>query len=246
MGFKLSSITKPIRPGNLVSTIGKGTANALTAGAADTFKINAGQKNDALLGGAHHEAVAKAAGEEREAQAKAAANEANLLERADSTYGVGLNPEAQANASRMRVRRDAATNRAFSSAREAADQDYATGLSDTRANLARSGLTGSGVEGQAKSDLLAKYFGQIAQGQQGAQQVGQQLDTGATTSRLALRGNIRGGQITDTTGLGAEIAGLNAQGSNAGIWDTAAGKFLPTAAQSFSNNRLSQAYGRGV
>lgn len=243
MGFRLSSITRPIRPGNLAGTIGKGMVNALTVGAADTFKINAGQKNDALMGGAKKQALTDAAGQEQQTQDRAAANEQNLLERADASFGVGLNPEAQANASRMRARRDAAAQSAFQTGRQSADQDYASSLSDTRATLARAGLTGSGVEGQARNDLLARYFGNITQAQQAGQQAGLNADNQATTSRLALRSGIRGGQITDTTGLGTEIAGLNAQGSNGALWENSIGKFAPVAAQQFANRRLAQAYG---
>jgi hypothetical protein len=234
------------RPKNIVSTAGKGTVNALTAGAADTFGINYGQKNDAILGGAKAHVNAQAVKDEQANQAAAAANEQNLLSRADAQFGVGLNPEAQANASRARARRAAAVQGAFQTGRSQAENDYATGLTDTRANLARAGLIGSGVEAQSRNDLLAKYFGGITQAQQGAQQVGQQLDTSATTNRLALRGGIRGGQITDTTGLGSEIAGLNAQGSNGSLWENASGKFLPVAAQQYSNRRLAQAYGQGA
>ena len=205
--------------------------------------INYGGEKDALFGGANKFANEKAVAEEKVNQAQAAENERVLLERADASYGVGLNPEAQASASRMNARRAAAQRHVFNTGRQQADQEYATGLSTNRSQLARSGLIGSGVEGQARNDLLAQYFSNINQAQQAGQQAGRDLDTAATQNRLALRSGVRGGQITDTTGLGAEIVGLDSQGSNAGLWENSLGKFLPTAAQQYSNRRLSNAYG---
>jgi hypothetical protein len=205
--------------------------------------INYGGKKDALFGGAKKYKNQQAVIAERARQAEKEKAEADLLTRADAQFGVGLNPEAQANASRMRARRSAATQSTFGAGRQEAEQEYATGLSDTRATLARAGLIGSGVEGQARSDLLARYFGGITEAKQAGEKAGQAVDTGATTSRLALRSGIRGGQITDTTGLGSEIAGLNAQGSNGALWENAIGKFMPVAAQQYGNRRLATAYG---
>jgi hypothetical protein len=182
---------------------------------------------------------------ERERLAEQQRKEDDLLQRADAQYGVGLSPEAQANASRMAARRTAATERAFGDSRAQANQQYANGLSDTRATLARAGLIGSGVEGQARGDLLSRYFGDITAGQQNAQQLAQGMQADATQQRLGLRGDIRGGQITDTTGLGTQIAGLNAQGSNGAMWERAAGQFLPVAAGIYKNRTIGDAYGRG-
>jgi hypothetical protein len=205
--------------------------------------MNPGQKNDSIFGGARKEANRQAAIEEKAAQDKAAANEQMLLGRADSAYGIGLNPEAQANASRMAARRAAAEKNAFTAGQQQADQEYSTGLSDVRGNLARSGTLGGGSEAQAKNDLMARYFGTINQAQQAGQQAARGVDTAATTNRLALRAGVRGGKITDATGLGSEIAGLDSQGSNGNLWASSAGKFLPTAAGMYANNSLAKAYG---
>jgi hypothetical protein len=206
--------------------------------------FTAGEKDDPVLGGAKAEAARKAAIEEKAAQDKAAANEQMLLGRADAAYGIGLNPEAQANASRMAARRAAAEKNAFTAGQQQADQEYASGLSDVRGNLARSGTLGGGSEAQAKNDLMARYFGTINQAQQAGQQAGQGIDTTATTNRLALRAGVRGGKITDATGLGSEIAGLDSQGSNGNLWASSAGKFLPTAAGMYANNSMANAYGK--
>ena len=245
MGFRdgFKSIGRPLRKGNVAKTAGNGFVNALTLGAADHYDIGVGGKKDALFGGAKKEANRQAGIEEKAAQDKAAANEQMLLGRADSAYGIGLNPEAQANASRMAARRAAAENNAFSSGQQQADQEYSTGLSDVRGNLARSGTLGGGTEAQAKNDLMARYFGTINQAQQAGQQAARGVDTAATTNRLALRAGVRGGKITDATGLGSEIAGLDSQGSNGNLWASSAGKFLPTAAGIYANNSVAKAYG---
>ncbi len=235
-GHIKTGLKRGVREGEAVATVGGSELNRNQG-------INYGGKNDALFGGAKKYQNSLAVADAKERQAAQEKNEANLLERANAQFGVGLNPEAQANASRMRARRDAAARGAFGAGRQEAEQEYASGLSDTRATLARAGLTGSGVEGQARNDLLARYFGGITQAQQAGAKAGQAVDTGATTSRLALRSGIRGGQITDTTGLGSEIAGLNAQGSNGALWENSVGKFLPVAAQQYGNRRLANAFG---
>lgn len=237
------SIDRGGRSKNLGATVGKGLVNAMTLGAADQYKVNVGQKNDALFGGAKKEAAKQAAVEEKAAQAKAAADEASLLDRADSAYGIGLSPEAQANASRMNARRAAAENNAFTSGQQQADQEYSQGLSDVRGNLARSGTLGGGAEGQARNDLMTRYFGTMNQAQQAGNQAGLGVTNRANTNRLALRQGVRGGQITDATGLGSEIAGLDAQGSNSNLWASSMGNFLPTAAGAYKNNKIGQAYG---
>ena len=206
--------------------------------------FTAGEKDDPIFGGAKKEAGRQAAIEEKAYQDKAAADESKLLDRADSAYGVGLNPEASANASRMAARRAAAESNAFSSGQQQADQEYSSGLSDVRGNLARSGTLGGGTEAQAKNDLMARYFGTINQAQQAGQQAARGVDTAANTNRLAIRAGIRGGKITDATGLGSEIAGLDSQGSNSNLWASSAGKFLPTAANMYQNNAMANAYGK--
>ena len=206
-------------------------------------EINPGGKRDALFGGAHKIQMAEATAAEQERLDQEAKNEQGLLDRADASYGVGLSPEALANASRMRARRMAATTGVEGAARREAEDDYSTGLSDTRATLARAGLIGSGVEGQARSDLLARYFGGITKAQQAGAVAGQQFDTQGNQARQAIRTGIRGGQITDTTGLRTEIGGLDAQGSNGALWTSAMGKFAPVAANNYANNRLARAYG---
>lgn len=240
------------RPGSLnsqkIDDLNKvGETTLPGAGAAQTLNrkanIQPGEKNDALWGGAHSAQMAEATADEQVRLDQMAANEQGLLDRADASFGVGLSPEALANASRMRARRSAATTGAFEAGRGEAERDYSTGLSDSRATLARAGLIGSGVEGQTRSDLLARYFGGITKAQQAGAVAGQQFDTQGSQARSAIRTGIRGGQITDTTGLRTEIGGLDAQGSNGALWSNAMGKFMPVAANNFANNRLAKAYG---
>lgn len=212
----------------------------------DTQGINYGQKNDAILGGAKKAANAKAAAEEQAHQDQMEHTRQGLLTQADASFGHGMSPEAQANASRQAARREAAMRSAFTTGRDAAEGEYSSGLTDTRAQLARSGLNGSGMEAQARGDLLARYFGKIAGAKQDEQQAGQNFDNSATTSRLGLRKAVQGGQITDTTGLSTELAGIQAQGSNANLWANVGGQFAPAAAGNFANNRLARAYGSGA
>ena len=232
------------RPNEIANTAGRGFVSGLTLGASDAFKVWPGQKNDAIFGGANKVSNAEAGRKEAQHQAEVTANRDSLLASTDANFGVGLSPEAQSNASRLGGRRAAAINDAFNTGRGAAENSYANDLSDVRANLARAGLNGSGMEGQAKSDLLSRYFGQIAGAIANSQQTGVNFDNAATTGRLGIRQNVQGGQITDTTGLASGIAGLQAQGSPTNIWGNSIGQFAQSAANQYANNRLSNAYGQ--
>jgi len=242
MSFHLS---KAFRPKNIAPGATKSHAALYTLGLSDVAEINPGGKNDALFGGANKAQTAQAQKDEQAAQDIQTGRTNDLLQRADASYGVGLSPEARANSSRLTARRTALTNDALTTAKGAADTNYGQDLSEQRASLARAGLTGSGMEAQGRSDLLARYFGQIQGAQQGAQQAGARFDTGNTQARLGLRTGIRGGQITDTSGLSTEIAGLTAQGSNPALWSNIIGQGAQSGATAYSNRKLAAAYSGG-
>ena len=172
--------------------------------------------------------------DETNAQNASAARTQGLLDQAGAGYGVGLTPEAKANARLLETQKTSGQQALFDASRAASDADYSQGLSSTRANLARAGLTGSGMESQARTDLLAKNFGQTNQAQQNAVMAGTQFDANNAQGLAKLRQQIRGGDLIDTTGVRTEIAGLKNQGSNDALWSSFLGQALPTAANSFS------------
>lgn len=239
MSFHLS---KAFRPKNLVPGLTKSHAALYTLGLSDVAHINPGGRNDALFGGQRKADTIQAEKDEQIAQDVQTGKTNQLLERADASFGVGLSPEARANASRMAARRTSLTNDALATAKGSADANYGQDLSESRANLARAGLIGSGVDAQNRSDLLAQYFGKIQGAQQGAQQTGSQFDAGNNQNRLAVRSSIRGGQIVDPSGLSTEIAGLQSQGSNPSLWSNAIGQGASAGATAFGNRRLAGAF----
>jgi hypothetical protein len=172
---------------------------------------------------------------ETNAQNARAARTQGLLDQAGASFGVGLTPEAKANARMLETQKASGQQSLFDASRAASDADYSQGLSSTRANLARAGLTGSGMESQARTDLLARNFGQTNQAQQNAVMAGTQFDANNAQGLAKLRQQIRGGDLIDTTGVRTEIAGLKNQGSNDALWSSFLGKAMPTAANSFSS-----------
>jgi hypothetical protein len=197
-----------------------------------------GQKSDKLFGGQQAAQDAKAYQNELAAEQAREANIRDLQTQANAKFGVGMSPEAMANASRIRTQRNAVQQAALAQGRGAADAEYGAGLTQNRIGLARSGLTGSGIDASNRGNLISKYYGDLAGAQSKANQVGQGYDTSLTGTRSALLRGIGQGQITDTTGIRTDISSFQ----NANPYLAALGNSASGIANGISSNRLSAAY----
>lgn len=197
-----------------------------------------GQKGDYVFGG-------KGAYEDmRSYQNELAAEQAregklnDLRTQANAQFGVGMGPEAMANASRLRAQRNAIQQSTLQQGRSNADAQYGAGLTQNRIGLARAGLTGSGIDASNRGNLISQYYSNLGGAQSKANQVGQGYDTSMTGSRSALLRGINQGQITDTTGMRSEISSFQ----NANPYISALGNSAGALANGVASNRLSSAY----
>ena len=245
MGWDVGDIGDTIS--NKVSNFGDwaalGVGGPLGLGIGHMIDATPGRgKNDYLMGGRKAYKEQQAYEEEQAAAAKQAAQLKALADQANAAYGIGNTNEAQANAARIRANRNATLANVYQSNADAADSTYSTGLTNNRIQMARSGTLGSGQDQQARSNLLAQRYANLSGAQQQASSAGDSLANTQLQQRLNLLQGIRGGQITDTTGVRNEIAGYRNSGSLGTQATNLAGGILQTMPNMYSSYKLAQAY----
>lgn len=197
-----------------------------------------GDQKDYVFGGNKAYQDEKAYGRELFAQKREQQNIDRLRGQANAQFGVGASPEAMANASRLRAARGGAMQSFMTAGRSDADAEYGGGLVQNRINLARSGLTGSGIDTQNRGNLLSNYYNRLSQTQTGANQLGQQFDQNLQGGRQSLLGSINRGRITDTTGMRADASSMLSTNPYA----SALGHSIGDIGQGIVSNRLAAAY----
>jgi hypothetical protein len=233
-------------PSHLGSSINYDQANMYTAGLAGNQHIEAGGRNDAVFGGANRANLLQSRANQEAAANAETASTNNLLSQANATYGVGTSPQAQSAEAALNAAQQQGQQDYLASAKTGADTNYQAQLASDRANEARSGGIGGSGQATDQANLLAQYFGNLTQAQQGAQAQGNQFQADVNAQRLGTRQQIMNNQITNASPLAAQIGGLNAQGSGSTLWANILGQGASAGAQSLANNQLAQAAGSGV
>lgn len=220
---------------NIPASLTRSQSNLYTLGLADRAHIEPGDNQDQLFGGAKRLATQNARDSEAAGVKQQQENEGRLIDQTNSLFGVGQTPDAIANRQTIANTGDRLGQGTLESGLSSADQQYSQGLTSGRAQLARAGLIGSPVQGQLMADLGTQRTASVLGAQTAAQQARQRLTNQNMNQRLGLISNIRGGQVTDTTGLNTTIAGLNGQSGGGSIAGNVVGSFLPQAANAYSN-----------
>lgn len=230
-------------PSHLGGSINYDTANMYSAGLSGNQHLEAGGRNDSIFGGAKSAALKKAQASEQAQLTQQQQNEQNLINQANATYGVGQSPTALQNRQTLSNLSGQVGNANLASGLSAADANYQSSLTSGRGALARAGLLNSPAQGQLLADVGTQHTSDVLGAQTGGQQAQQTLADQQMQQRLGLVSQIRGGQVTDTTGLNSQIAALGAQSTGANVAGNVIGSFLPQAAGTVSNRAQVQAAG---
>lgn len=222
-----------------------GTANVVTGNAvgqsidsAHMFDAGPGDKHDDVFHGADTYRDNRATQLETRRQQAGQARQDNLLNQNAENFGEGFSGNATQNAARINAARTSTANNTLKAGLTDADNSYQAGLTGNRVRQANSGTFGSGVDAQARNNLLSDYYSRIAGANASAANAGQAFDTNLQSKKNQLSGAIKGGQITDTTGMAYDAASLG----NTNAYANAAGNSVGQIAGGVSSNLLSRSY----
>jgi len=177
--------------------------------------------------------------QEEDARNKAAqAQETNLLNQNSANFGEGFNANATQNAARINAQRTALSQNAQQQGLNEADNVYQAGTTGNRIRQANSGTFGSGVDAQARNDLLGDYYNRIAGASNAGTNAGRGFDTNLQGQKSRIAGAIKNGQVTDATGMSYDAATLG----NTNAYGTAVGASAGGLASGYSANLLNGAY----
>ena len=173
----------------------------------------------------------------REQQSNQEKTEAGLVQMAREKYDPG---NAQTLEQQQRLK-----GSTVAAGRQQADDQLAAGLTNHRIQMARAGgLGGVGDEG-GRGNLLAQYYGQLAN----AENLGRSAVSDAQLARMQQLGAtedlIHGQKITDAAGLYRDQAALANAATNRTLLNQFVGSQAPTLAQLYGSYAQSQAYRGG-
>lgn len=197
-----------------------------------------GERYDEVAGGANAFGAQEALQNEAARQKAAQDKEDNLLSQNAANFGEGFSGNATQNAARINSQRTALSQNAQQQGLNEADNAYQAGTTGNRIRQANSGTFGSGVDAQARNDLLGDYYNRVAGASNAGTNAGRGFDTNLQGQKSRIAGAIKNGQVTDATGMSYDAATLG----NTNAYGTAVGASAGGLASGYSANLLNGAY----